>query len=90
MKTIYKFRLNGENGRTKLLLPKNATLLTVQMQGDSPCLWVLLETAEKEVERDFKIFGTGFDMDELNDQPFSYIGTVQENDFVWHIFEVKP
>jgi hypothetical protein len=41
MKTIWKFKL--ENLDTQILtLPKNAELLTVQTQSETPCLWALV------------------------------------------------
>lgn len=73
-----------------LNLPKDAKILTVQVQGGIPCIWVLFtkqETQETE-NRFFRVIGTGYDI-EYKPNSLKYIGTFQlENgSFIGHLFE---
>ena len=64
-------------------MPKDAEILCVQIQGGFPRLWVKVDTEKDEIFRAFRFYGTGSDIfrDEI------YIGTVQLDGFVWHLFE---
>lgn len=85
--TIWKFPLTM--GNTEIQIPANAHVLSVQMQGDTITLWAWVNPAEPLVTRTFRIFGTGFTVDE--DAGFDYWDTVQDRSgFVWHIFEDAP
>lgn len=87
MKTIYKYPVKITDAFT-VDLPVGAEILTVQMQNDEPCMWVLVELEPGIREtRAFRIYGTGH---MVNDKD-SYIGTFQQHDgrLVWHLFEVN-
>ena len=70
-----------------LLLPAGANVLTVQIQDDTPKVWVAQSRAAGvEVgERHFRCYGTGHPFDLEGKR---YIGTFQQQEFVWHLFEV--
>ena len=75
-------------GDFKLTMPWGAKILTFQMQQDTPRIWVLIDwdvAGNARETREFTIQGTGIDfyLDKGN-----YIGTIQRNNFVWHLFEV--
>jgi hypothetical protein len=68
-----------------LQMPAGSTPLCVQMQGDNPCIWMLVDTSQPIVFRALKIFGTGREIfDSVED--LSYVGTFQIDQFVWHVF----
>lgn len=82
--TIHKYPLSPVSTQT-IELPAGATILTVQMQRNTPTLWALVDPAAAKVHRTFAIYGTGYS---IEGEPGAYIGTVQdEAGFVWHVFE---
>ena len=82
MKTIYKYHY--ENG--KVVMPKNAKILSVQMQENQVTFWALIDTDQKETEiRNIKMYGTGDVVEELDG--YNHLGTIQDCSFVWHFFE---
>lgn len=86
MKSIYKYPFDlGE--RFSLQLPKDAIVLSVQMQGHQPCMWIMVDTANPPTERHFHIFGTGWAIPESG---LAYCATFQEGAYVWHLFEETP
>lgn len=72
-----------------LQVPVGAEVLTVQLQGDKPQLWAIVNEHAATQPRSFAIYGTGHPMPE---QPGFYIATFQTHDgaLVWHVFEVCP
>ena len=86
MSTIYKYPLGP--GRTKLLLPHGAQVLTVQMQQGEPCLWARVDPGNPPERRVFDTFGTGHKMPD--DRTLVYVATFQMDGgaLVWHAFEV--
>lgn len=77
--TIFKYPIDIY---TTLFLPKNAKVLTVQMQDGNPYIWVELDTSAKAEMRNFFIIGTG--------QAVTggiYVGTYQDPPHVWHLYE---
>ena len=90
MKTIYKYTLELTNRQT-IQVPVGAETLHVGIQRGQICVWILIDLNPdvQDVEmgnKVFHIFGTGNPTTkELEDK--RYIGTVQLDDYVWHIFE---
>jgi len=86
MSIIYKYELNEYE--TWLDLPKESKILTVQNQRNLICLWVWIDQSNLEnvITRKFTIFGTGIDIP-MSDKKYHYIGTVQIDWTVWHVFE---
>jgi hypothetical protein len=67
-------------------LPIRSEILSFQMQENNPCLWALVNEDNREEERFFKIYGTGNEI--IDSRPMKFIGTVQINFMVWHLFEI--
>lgn len=65
-------------------MPEGAELLRFDKQGESMCLWALVEDGNFRESRRFRVAGTGF---ELNDNE-RYVGTFHDGQFVWHLFEI--
>jgi hypothetical protein len=81
--TIWKFALKITD-RQHIRMPRGAQLLDVQMQGDTPCLWVIADPNNEPVLREIDIYGTGH---LVSEGPNQHIGTIQDGAFVWHVFD---
>lgn len=81
----YELRIGFCN---KINIPKNSRNLSIQIQNNKPCLWVLVNP-ENEVEtRTFITYGTGWDMEDTDKE--MYLGTVlvDNGKYAWHVFEI--
>lgn len=69
-------------------MPIGAELLTVQMQGNQPCLWALVNPDCGPEKRAISIFGTGH---RVNESTGKYLGTFQVSGgaLIFHAFESK-
>lgn len=88
MKTIYKYPLEKVKQQT-LVLPKNAEILTVQIQREEAVLWAKIDSDQFKTEnRTIVILATGEEID-YAETTLIYISTVQTEGgyFVFHIFE---
>ena len=86
MHTIYKYALQPLREQT-ISMPDSATILTVQMQGDTITLWAEVHDDNRPENRTFEVFGTGWHITPLECER-EYIGTVQDRSgLVWHIYE---
>lgn len=87
MWTIHKYELLP--GRTILhKIPKSSQILTCQMQGNKPMVWILLNTEEQAGPQNHKsvvIYGTGQEI--IEPSSLKYINTFQMSSLVWHAFE---
>jgi hypothetical protein len=87
MKTIWKFPLKAQICQ-KVAMPEGAEVLTIQVQGRTPCLWAIVDDKAPKVDRHFLTYGTGHRMDIAHDK---YIGTFQllDGGLVFHVFETS-
>ncbi len=90
MKTIWKFEIPfyGSGDEVAIVyMPEGAEILTVQPQEGSIMMWVKIcdTMSGTSIDRKFRILGTG---KYFEDENLAHIGTVQQNEFVWHVFEV--
>lgn len=82
---IWKYQLALNLDCEDVRMPKGANILSFQMQGGRPTIWVLVNPDNTEEHRYFRIFITG---DDIPDFPqLEYIGTAQDGVYVWHLFE---
>lgn len=86
MKTIYKYPLEITDNQC-VKMPKDAQILTVQMQGKTPCLWAMVDTENEVVERFIEIYGTGNPITGQDSR--RYISTFQVigGALIFHAFE---
>jgi hypothetical protein len=86
MNAIFKYRMMITDTQ-KVLMPKGAKILTVQIQHGVPCLWALVNQPAPDVEREFRVIGTGHPIPDA--EALEYIGTIQvhEGGLVFHVFE---
>ncbi len=85
--TIWKYPLPLSVGELTIKMPRDSKVLTVQVQHDRPCLWVMVDPESPLEERIFRVFGTGQEIS--TDSRLHYVGTWQRNAFVWHLFGVE-
>lgn len=85
MKRIYKYPLAAEDLQT-VIMPEGAEILTIQVQGATPCIWALVDIEQPEERRTFRTYGTGHQVVTNG----TYRGTYQllGGDIVFHVFEV--
>ena len=83
MKTIYKYRL-AITDMQLLQVPAHAQVLTLQLQDDAPCLWLLVDTANPLSEMRVQTVATG--QRDLALDCYQYVGTYQDDLWVFHVF----
>lgn len=89
MKRVYKYQLEIKD-EVLVSMPKDAKILTVQVQNGRPCIWASVDPSSSDMEiRKFRIAGTGHPVEDSIIE--NYIGTVQmyEGKLVFHVFEIK-
>jgi hypothetical protein len=86
-KVIWKFAVPGP-ARFSTAMPAGAEILAVQVQGDAPQMWALVDPESPVELRTFQSFGTGHVIDA---SILAYLGTVQFDggELVFHVFEVQ-
>lgn len=87
MKTIYKYPITSSQSPVSVCtirVSKNSKPLSIQIQNNWICVWSLVDTEEPLVLREFLIVGTGHLIPE---EGATYLGSVQQPPFVWHVFE---
>lgn len=83
--SIWKFPLKILDEQV-IQMPKNARILSLQLQNTSPCIWAFV-TPENELEDRFiKMFGTGHVI-KGDTENLLFIGTFQLPRLVFHVFE---
>lgn len=87
-KTIWKYKIEAV-GIQQILLPIGAEILTVQIQDQLPCIWVMVDPENETEVRVFEIFGTGHNIYTPPAVTWKYIGTFQvdQGALVFHLFE---
>lgn len=73
-------------GMNALAMPAGATALDIQMQNGQPMLWALVQPESFDEVRHFQVIGTG---QLFNSERMSYVATIQQLQFVWHVFELR-
>jgi hypothetical protein len=87
-KQIWKFNININVDVLEIKMPKDAKILSIQMQNNTPFIWAIVNTENSTESRYFELFATGQNIDE--DIKRNYIGTIQFNGsmpLVFHLFE---
>lgn len=86
MKVIWKYLI--EPGVKFIEMPAGAIPLSVQVQDGSPQLWAMVDQTKPMEKREFRVFGTGHEIQ--FPYKLSFIGTFQLSALVFHLFEVLP
>ncbi len=84
MKTIWKYQLDPTEKHQDIQMPRNSSILDVQVQDGELVFWALVYTQTPMKEHQFLLVDTG---EEMPEGPSTYIGTVQDGPTVYHLFE---
>lgn len=88
MKTVWKFPFTLQDNVT-IRMPAQARILHAEVQGETPCLWALVDPGGPADIRHFRIIGTGHPIPDVDMEQLSFVTTFQQAPFVWHLFEVR-
>lgn len=82
---IWKFPLEVVDNQV-IGIPEVATILSVQMQRGTACLWAICDPSKNAAPRTIEILGTGHPMPEGERK---FIDTIQINggSLIFHVFE---
>ena len=88
MKTIWKYEIPLKK-MFSLYMPRRPQIKHIAMQGDTPCLWAIVDTDAPNAPRTFHVVGTGHQMPEV--EPLEYCGTFHGfggfgEPLVFHVF----
>lgn len=83
--TIYKYPFEIGDDVT-ISMPRGATVLSVQMQGETPTMWAIVDPKAPIEARRFRIFGTGHPVPSVFGIG-NFVATFQQGPFVWHMFD---
>ena len=86
MKTIWKVPLYQDMATTSAELPVGAIPVHVALQNDTLCIWCRVDTEQPRSTIMFEVIGTGH----LEPRGKTYIGSVQQPPFVWHVYYSGP
>jgi hypothetical protein len=87
MKEIWKYELPESRDIFDINVPIGSEILCVQVQDYEPKLWILVNPLQRQQEVfRFHVVGTRVSFD--NNFYNKYIGTFQDREFVWHLFQV--
>jgi hypothetical protein len=88
MMTIWKFPLTTTDEQV-VQMPRNAVILSAQVQGQDICLWAMVNPESPKEGRHIRIVGTGHPFPE--GRYCKFIGTVQleGGSLVFHVFEKR-
>ena len=83
----------ANDNEVHIRMPLGAKILSFQLQGETPCLWALVDPKAPHVDRLFRVAGTGVPF--LHRPSMRFLGTVQDpraltrlkGPLVWHLFE---
>jgi hypothetical protein len=87
MRTIYKYELKIVDLQ-EIELPVGANIISAQVQNGKVYVWAIVNTELTPEFRTIIIYGTGNPMYGYSPTTHNFIGTVQDGQYVWHIFEV--
>lgn len=79
---IFKYPLKIDDQQS-VLIPEGAQPLCVQLQDRVPTLWAIVNPSASGVQKRIVMYGTGW---EYNHGAEKYLGTIQQDGFVWHYF----
>ena len=85
MLTIYKYDAPSPGTIRYIDLPQGAKIIRFGIQEREYFLWAIVETNNPTEEREFKTVATGRPLQETD----IYFGTLEEDRFIWHLFEIK-
>lgn len=83
MKEIWKFKLDGADKLVKAPVEK---WLDVKVQGESVCVWAIVDFDQPEEDYYLYALGTGWPVETIVGD---FVGTVIDDAYVWHVFAAQ-
>jgi len=80
---VWKYQLDHA-GRTEVMMPGDAKVIEVAMQGGKFTLWAVVCPGIVDQKRVFYVAGTGHP---IPAEAHTHLGTVHVKGFVFHVFE---
>jgi len=87
MRTIFKYPLKLIDVQ-ELQTHESTQVMSVQMQEGVICLWAAVDPTLPKCKMFISIVGTGNAAPQT--EQWNYVGTVQQEGFVWHVHVAKP
>lgn len=85
---VFKYALPMNGSILELDLPDQCAICDVNQQDGGIYLWALIDTHAPLVKRKFVIYGTGWQIQDVEN--LFFLKTVfMPNGLVWHVFEVN-
>lgn len=81
MNVVWKYPIDLKDHQA-VLMQHEAKILCVQMQDGTPTIWAKVDPARGQSFRHVFVVGTGHYVPDGK----TYLGTVQMNGYVWHVF----
>lgn len=89
MITIYKYPVSPSNEPNVIQMPQGASIISCGVDGfGGRSIWAFVDTDKPTEKRKIWCVGTGWNLEDmLNNTCISYLGTIKDNYYIWHIFE---
>lgn len=81
MRKIFKY--HARVGHFSVKMPTGAEVLSIQVQDGNFVMWARVDESEPPTTRRFALIETGLDLEHA--ARWNYIGTIQDDQFVWHL-----
>lgn len=88
-RNIFKYQIPKGFDEQIILIPTGAKILSCELVKDIICVYALVDPDNGFEERQFKVYLTGEGIDFNDCLERKFIGTCQDNDFVYHVFELR-
>lgn len=82
MRKVFKYQLEITEETQKISVPGGGKAIVVREQDGLPTLWIEVFDNHEPIERYFRIYGTGW---EINPS-WTYVGSAFIGPFVWHVY----
>lgn len=90
MITIYKYSVKPNINKPNIIqMPQGASVISCGIDGfGERSVWALVDTNKSTEERKIWCVGTGWNLEDIfNNVYLNYLGTIKDNNYIWHIFE---
>jgi hypothetical protein len=85
---IYKYPIPFVIGRAiPVTMPRGAKILSVQVQGETLCLWAMVDPSLPTETETIRIIATGEPIDPTLAVMIDHLATIQSGPYVWHVFK---
>ena len=85
MNSIWKFEIDPNAGLQQVEMPKGSQIMSVGVKNGVVCIWAAVDTTATDDERLIEVLATGECFSKEIHR--SYIGTVKQGAYIWHVFE---